>query len=481
MKDNQGTLLPVKLDQLRAFELDPRIIRNPYYEEIKTSIKNRGLDHPPKITQRPGESHYIVFNGGNTRLSILNELWLETQDKVFWDITCLFHKWLSGPVERGNLHCLLGHLVENDLRGSLTFIEKSLAVQKAADICLSLYGAMSQTELLQKLDQAGYAIHQSVYSRMTATINYLLPHIPDLLYSGLPKTTIERLLMLRACTSKFWDTQYQSVAGKPDFNDVFAMALIPFNGPLAGFSYDGIRDELTGLISQALEIDYNAVALITDAGAQKRQALLGSPTPTLPEINEQRRYQPEVRTVLSTPRNTADEVPEQNDEPFYDSHAKPGSAPSVKPHAAGKEEQESESGNITDTDPAEISPLERPEAGWDIEPVFDTTENLPSLAEQTAWGLAAKAGLEHLIQPSQENGFDLAEPDSPLSNEARTYWQLLSFLAQKMGGAASLWQHLLLGSAMTSAGFGDDVVINIFQLIRLLRRLHEKQREEASS
>lgn len=128
-----------------------------------------------------------------------------------------------------------------------------------------------------------------------------------------------------------------------------------------------------------------------------------------------------------------------------------------------------------------ISPGERLEAGWVIEPIFDSTDNLPSLAEQTAWELAAKAGLEHLILPSQENGFDLAKPDIHLSNEARTYWKLLSFLAQKMGGATSLWQHLLLGSAMKPAGFGDDAVINIFQLIRLLRRLHEKQREETPS
>ncbi|RAT11154.1 MULTISPECIES: ParB family protein [Lonsdalea] len=481
MYDNQGTLLSVTLDQLRAFELDPRITRNPNYDEIKASIKNRGLDHPPQITQRPGESHYIIFNGGNTRLAILNELWLETQDKVFWDITCLFHTWLSGPVERGNLQCLLGHLVENDLRGSLTFIEKSLAVQKAADICLSLYGAMSQAELLQKLDQSGYAVHQSVYSRMMATINFLLPHIPDLLYSGLPKTTIERLLMLRACTLKFWDSQCQSIANKPDFDDVFAMALIPFNGPLAGFSYEGIRDELTGLISQALEIDYNAVALITDAGAQKRQTLLGSPSPTLPEINEQRRYQPEAKTP-QTPiiQNTVDNIKKQ-DGALIDTDSTIGQEQpdAGKIHTTIKTEQGSE--DAANTDPQTIRFPVRPDAEWLIDPVFDTTDNLPSLAEQTAWELAAKASLEHLIQPSQENGFDLAEPDSSLSNEARTYWQLLSFLAKKMGGGASLWQHLFLGSAMTPAGFGDDVVMNIFQLIRLLRRLHEKQREETQS
>ena len=72
MINDQGTLMSVPLDQLRAFDLDPRITRNPEYDEIKKSIKSRGLDNPPQITQRPGEKHYIIADGGNTRLAILN-------------------------------------------------------------------------------------------------------------------------------------------------------------------------------------------------------------------------------------------------------------------------------------------------------------------------------------------------------------------------------------------------------------------------
>ncbi|CAM6351453.1 ParB N-terminal domain-containing protein [Escherichia fergusonii] len=81
MNDDHGILMPVALNQLRAFDLNPRLTKNPEYDEIKESIRNRGLDYPPQITQRPGESFYIIANGGNTRLAILNELWLETHDK----------------------------------------------------------------------------------------------------------------------------------------------------------------------------------------------------------------------------------------------------------------------------------------------------------------------------------------------------------------------------------------------------------------
>lgn len=66
MNNDQGKLMLVPLDQLRAFDLNPRIRRNPNYDEIKESIRNRGLEHPPQITQRPGENFYIIASGGNT-------------------------------------------------------------------------------------------------------------------------------------------------------------------------------------------------------------------------------------------------------------------------------------------------------------------------------------------------------------------------------------------------------------------------------
>src|SRR3546814_18093090 len=84
------TPMVVTLDQLRPYDHDPRKKRNPAYEEIKASIRERGLDAAPAITRRPGEDHYIIRNGGNTRLAILRELWSETKDEQFFRISCLF-------------------------------------------------------------------------------------------------------------------------------------------------------------------------------------------------------------------------------------------------------------------------------------------------------------------------------------------------------------------------------------------------------
>ena len=115
------TPMVVTLDELRSYELDPRITRNPLYDEIKASIRERGLDAPPPITRRPDADHYIIRNGGNTRLAILRELWSETKDERFFRISCLFRPW----PERGEIIALTGHLAENELHGGLTFIERA--------------------------------------------------------------------------------------------------------------------------------------------------------------------------------------------------------------------------------------------------------------------------------------------------------------------------------------------------------------------
>lgn len=91
----QRQLITVTLDKLRPYEGNPRKTKNPAYEEIKASIKARGLDHAPNITQRPGDDFYTIADGGNTRLQALKELFQETQDPRFWSIECVFKPWVS--------------------------------------------------------------------------------------------------------------------------------------------------------------------------------------------------------------------------------------------------------------------------------------------------------------------------------------------------------------------------------------------------
>ncbi|MGV7960385.1 hypothetical protein QPK13_23785 [Photorhabdus tasmaniensis] len=269
----------VTLDQLRPFDLNPRITRNPYYDEIKESIRYRGLDNPPQITQRPDEEFFIIANGGNTRLAILNELWQETRNESYFNIYCLFRPWPeSDNVLRGNLRCLIGHLAESDLHGRLTFIERALGIARAKD----LYEQEEKTELSQnmlarKLRDDGYPAIQQHIGKMLQSIEFLLPHIPETLYGGLGRPQIEKLLSLRTSAENLWNTYSKGRQLGEHFNDIFSMALIPFNGPVEGFSHSHVQDELLGMMSQALGVDYNLLALNTDASEQKRQTLFGPP------------------------------------------------------------------------------------------------------------------------------------------------------------------------------------------------------------
>lgn len=257
------TPMIVTLEQLQPYDLDPRVTRNPRYDEIKSSIRERHLDTPPPITRRPGATHYIIRNGGNTRLRILQELWTETKDEKYFRICCLFRPWS----ERGEIIALTGHLAENELRGRLSFIERACGVHKVRELYQAESGKpLSQAELARKLTADGYPITQSQISRMQDTIEYLLPAIPTVLYAGLGRPAIERLSALRKAADRAWERNKAEVRAHVEFSSLFQDVLAQFDHDPSTFDVQRVRDELIGQMAQLLSQDYDALALqILDA------------------------------------------------------------------------------------------------------------------------------------------------------------------------------------------------------------------------
>ena len=71
----------VTLDQLRPYDNNPRTTKNPKFDDIMSSIENAGLDHPPNISRRsPDDAHYMIIDGGNTRLEILKLLYAKSAE-----------------------------------------------------------------------------------------------------------------------------------------------------------------------------------------------------------------------------------------------------------------------------------------------------------------------------------------------------------------------------------------------------------------
>ena len=263
------TPLLLTLDQLAAYELDPRLTRNPKYDEIKASIRERGLDSPPTVTRRPGYDKYIIRNGGNTRLAILRELWAETKDERFYRISCLFKPW------RNEITALTGHLSENELRGGLTFIEKSLGVEKARELYEQEGEApLSQSELARRLVADGFPIPRPHISRMQETLLYLLPAIPNALYGGLGRHQIEKLTSLRNAAQRLWDQRSANLPPTDDYQSFFHEVLSGFDGPSGSFSIQRVQDELIGRMAEIFNADYDTLALAL-SDVTHLQALIG--------------------------------------------------------------------------------------------------------------------------------------------------------------------------------------------------------------
>ncbi|MBE8612920.1 MULTISPECIES: ParB family protein [Morganellaceae] len=185
------------LDQLRPNPDNPRRRRNPRYEDIKSSIRARGLASVPIVTKEPDSSVYIFSDGGNTRYQILSELWQETQDERFFRLHVLFKPWV------GRLECLIGHLTENEVRGELTFLEKARGICEARTLYEDVLGKkLSLRAFAQRMTADGLPVSISHLSKMEDTVSVLLPYMPRLLENGLGRHQIEALLSLRSTLKK---------------------------------------------------------------------------------------------------------------------------------------------------------------------------------------------------------------------------------------------------------------------------------------
>lgn len=292
------------LDQLRPNPDNPRTTRNPRYDDIKASIRARGLDSVPKVTKNPdsAEDVYIFSDGGNTRYTILVELWEETQDERFRRIQCIFKPW------PGRLKCVIGHLAENDVRGDLLFIEKALGIAKAKCIYEEQIGKkISQRELELFLRTEGYPITQSNISRMEYTLENLYPYMPTLLNSGMGKGQVIQLISLRSAAQKAWNDFSTSVPVTNDFDTVFGTVCHTLDDP-DQYTLETFKDELIAALLQAMpssEITYDRWLIELDPKEQNRRKLFGEPAP-LPQhiINADKGTEKEGVTPVVVPASS---------------------------------------------------------------------------------------------------------------------------------------------------------------------------------
>lgn len=191
--------MQVTLNQLRPYDRNPRTLRNPRYEEIKASIREVGLKQAPPVTQRPGDDKYMISDGGNTRLQILNELYEETGEDLFNTLWVIYRPWVS------EAHVLAGHLSENETRGELSWIEKALGIEQLKHTLEEEAGeTLSQRALARQAQELGFAVNQSHISKMLYTVEHIWPSLPLTLESGMGKDQIQKLISYREACLRIW-------------------------------------------------------------------------------------------------------------------------------------------------------------------------------------------------------------------------------------------------------------------------------------
>lgn len=513
------TPMVVTLDQLRPYDHDPRVTRNPAYEDIKASIRERGLDAPPAITRRPGEPHYIIRNGGNTRLAILRELWSETKDERFFRIPCLFRPW----PQRGEVVMLTGHLAENELRGGLSFIERALGVEKAREFYEQEMGRdsgqpLSQSELARRLTADGFPLPQSHISRMQDAVHYLLPAISTLLYGGLGRHQVERLAVLRKACERTWERRALRRNLSMDFATLFQDVLAQFDTQPDNFSPQRVQDELVGQMAELLEADYDTLALEVDDSESRQRALTSepaAPNPATPVAPAAPAITPQLPPAAPTPRGTSPAAPPAET---------PSAPPAAAPNDRDGQRDERLQGHIVTPAPTteRLQSIQRMVADqlgdklpdfkadvlraipvqvgglfpisdvWYIEPGLDVPDRLRVHIAQFAREIAEEAAVADHIEASDGGiGFVCVTPAVGQANVlpafARAVLTLLHALSVAPASATGLDRArladdlgpLLHGHGGLATRLSDAGLVKLFRLLRLARRLLDLQAGEA--
>ncbi|MDV2451786.1 ParB family protein [Xanthomonas hortorum] len=523
------TPMVVTLDQLRPYEHDPRVKRNPAYEEIKASIRERGLDAPPTITRRPGEEHFIIRSGGNTRLAILRDLWSETKQERFYRISCLFRPW----PERGEIVALTGHLAENELRGGLTFIERALGVEKVRELYEKEKGsALSQSELARRLSADGYPIQQSHISRMQDAVQHLLPAIPTLLYGGLGRHQVERVAVLRKACERIWQRYSAARTLTVDFREFFQDVLAQFDAQPDAFNIQRVQDELLGQMADLLGVDYDTLTLDLNDSESRQRALatepaassISIPHPALssaPQSNLTSVTTPEgnVESLSTTPSPSRENPAPAKKTIPADLIPAASKLPSVPAASADQEvgdlvqehivspAQTTErlqsiqrlianelgdtlppdfEGNVLQAIPVQAGGLYPITDVWYIEPGLDIPDRLRVHIAQFANEIAEAASLADCIVPCNDGiGFKCKSELKGTSDVGGDVVMLLAALSGQgsiveMDRFGGVLPRLLHGAGDPAKRLSDTALVKLFRLLRLARRLLDIENSSTS-
>ncbi|UUA74213.1 ParB family protein [Cellvibrio sp. QJXJ] len=402
------TRVRVNLDNTIAYRRNPRRTRNPRYDEIKESIRNAGLDHPPVVTRESPADPYMIKKGGNTRLSILRELWQETGDRKYYEFDCDFEPWTS------DFKNLISHMIENEMKGDTLFIERALA---AYDLKLELEaekGELSTRELARLITAEGWTLKDTSLNQMLYAHENLFPIIPEAFWSGIGIDRVKKIRKLLETCKTFWESVAQEHEGT--FDDIWKPVFTAMDGD--GFDIDKAEHELCSAMSAKLDspvLQLRAEVQAIGVGISKGG---NRPRDIIAEANAQEQLQKQTGT------NTT-KAPQPPKRPPELSPSNPGSSQETDSSLQTEHEQENQ-------EPVNNSPAVVRHVYGDLSSLQYLLDyevsSLKELAYQAAVDYADTVGLSEYVDYLEEDGWHTGYrmlPPSQIDSELILYWVTL--------------------------------------------------------
>lgn len=187
----------VQVTDIDFSHVNPRRSKGDNYEHLKESIRQIGLQTILTITKIPGEERYRLYNGGNSRLQAVKELYEEylaagdmEQANRFRQIQVRFVPYTN------DIDSLVKQIAENEERSAMTFIDKARAVAQIRQIYLHQHELkeISNRQLVKYIHQLGWtSINHPSMTELNFAFEHLSAIIPLALDAGLGKPKIQQL------------------------------------------------------------------------------------------------------------------------------------------------------------------------------------------------------------------------------------------------------------------------------------------------
>lgn len=240
--------IKVKIEDIQPYDQNPRRAPNPKYEGIKESIRDLGLRQQISITKRPNDDFYMVQSGGNTRLKALKELYAETGEERFGLIECKFVPYTN---EKDLLSL---HIMENEQRAAMLFIDVAVAAQK---IKAMLEAESGKNISLRALEQALAIKHSGIrYQHLTYYLYgaEIADELPKAFAGGLGRPKVETLKKLEDNVEKWAQERNKDVTQAVQY---FRSVLKEKDAP--SLSIDTVESKLFERLSREFQEKYNDV------------------------------------------------------------------------------------------------------------------------------------------------------------------------------------------------------------------------------